>query len=170
MAISMGGTMLGPRLCAPRSIPTARMPPRTVPSDELALLDEIGDTIIPATDVPGAKAVGIGAFIAMMVRDCYEPVDQANFAGGVRELAENFRMKYGRDFVGAPAADRTDFLNLIDLESEEFRAQSEVGWRGALFPDPERTDHDRLFHLGSRSDAGAAVHGSAGQMGRQPRL
>ncbi len=34
---------------------------RVFPLEELALLDEIGDTIIPATDTPGAKAVGIGA-------------------------------------------------------------------------------------------------------------
>ena len=118
MALMMGGTMVGPRLFAAALDPKAAATGGNVGAGELALLDEIGDTIIPATDVPGAKAVGIGAFIAMMMRDCYEPLDQANFDGGVRELAENFRLKYGREFVGAPAADRTDFLNAIDASQK----------------------------------------------------
>lgn len=119
MATLMGGTMLGPRLL--RAALDADTPGASgsASASELALLDEIGDTIIPATDVPGAKAVGIGAFITMMVRDCYDPLDQANFAGGVRELAENFRVKYGREFVGSPAADRTEFLNAIDADQKK---------------------------------------------------
>ncbi len=114
MAVMMGGTMVGPRLFAAALDAKAAATGGSAATGELALLDEIGDTIIPATDVPGAKAVGIGAFITMMVRDCYEPLDQANFAGGVRELAENFRVKYGREFVGAPAHLRTEYLNVID--------------------------------------------------------
>jgi hypothetical protein len=31
---------------------------------DVALLDEIADTILPATKTPGAKAAGVGAFIA----------------------------------------------------------------------------------------------------------
>ncbi len=119
LATLMGGTMLGQRLLRAALDAEAPAAGGAATADELALLDELGDTIIPPTDVPGAKAVGIGAFIAMMVRDCYEPLDQANFAGGLRELAENFRAKYGREFVGAPAADRTDFLNAIDADQKK---------------------------------------------------
>jgi hypothetical protein len=35
---------------------------------DIALMDEIGDTIVPTTDTPGAKAVGIGAVMAAMAR------------------------------------------------------------------------------------------------------
>ena len=118
MALMMGASMVGPRLFGAALDAGATAPGSGATRDELALLDEIGDTIIPVTDVPGAKAVGIGAFITMMVRDCYDPLDQANFAGGVRELAENFRVKYGHEFVGAPAAERTEFLNAIDLNQK----------------------------------------------------
>jgi hypothetical protein len=86
----------------------------------LALLDEIGDTIIPVTDVPGAKAVNIGAFIAMMVRDCYEPVQQAVFHQGLQELPDRFRAWHGREFLGAPADKRTKFLNELDGEQQAF--------------------------------------------------
>src|SRR3546814_10595117 len=36
------------------------------------LLSEVAETIIPETDTPGAKAAGVGPFIAMMLQECYE--------------------------------------------------------------------------------------------------
>jgi hypothetical protein len=51
MAMLMGGTLAGPRLLS-AAFDTGAVGANT--ADELALLDEIGDTIIPATDVPGA--------------------------------------------------------------------------------------------------------------------
>lgn len=35
-------------------------------------LDEVADTILPATKTPGAKAAKVGAFMTVMVNDCYE--------------------------------------------------------------------------------------------------
>lgn len=54
--------------------------------NDIALLDEIGETIIPATDTPGAKEVSIGGFISMMVLDCYTPKDQKAFTDGLVKL------------------------------------------------------------------------------------
>jgi hypothetical protein len=127
MALLMGGTMVGPRLLHGAWDADAPMPAGGVEPENPGLLDEIGDTIIPATDVPGAKAVGIGAFVTMMVRDCYEEPDQAAFRAGVRELAESYRAKHGRAFVGAPAAERTEFLNALDREQREYTRKRKAG-------------------------------------------
>src|SRR2546423_601285 len=70
LAIAMGATAVGPRLLG-ASLDAAAAGSGVFQPGDIALLDEIGDTIIPATDVPGAKAVGIGAFMALMVQDCY---------------------------------------------------------------------------------------------------
>src|SRR5262245_63818727 len=40
-------------------------------SADVALLDEIAETILPETSTPGAKAAKTGAFIALMVTDAY---------------------------------------------------------------------------------------------------
>ena len=114
LATLMGSTVLGPRLL--QGAWNAEEPGGAVSasSGEVALLDEIGETIIPATDVPGAKAVGIGAFITMMVRECYEVDQQTAFQAGLGELAQRFRLRHGRAFVGAPADPRTAFLNELD--------------------------------------------------------
>jgi hypothetical protein len=49
-------------------------------ANEIALLGEIADTILPATSTPGAKATGVGSFIAVMVADVYDAGQQKTFA------------------------------------------------------------------------------------------
>ncbi|GAB4107823.1 hypothetical protein GCM10028791_02700 [Echinicola sediminis] len=45
--------------------------------EDTLLMAEIGDIIIPETpDSPGAKAVGIGAFMVKMLEDCYSQEDR----------------------------------------------------------------------------------------------
>src|SRR4051812_45074060 len=100
MAVAMGATVVGPRLLAGAFSSGA---PTNYTADDLALLDEIGDTIIPATHIPGAKAVNIGAFIAMMVNDCYPAKAQEAFRAGVAGLARDYETRFGTNFVGGKA-------------------------------------------------------------------
>ena len=65
LAVLMGASLVGPRLLA-RNFGLAT--PLDYSTEDIALLDEIGETIIPATSIPGAKAAGTGAFIAMCRR------------------------------------------------------------------------------------------------------
>ena len=53
---------------------------------DVAFLDEVADTILPTTGTPGAKAAQVGAFMALMVTDTYEPSDQKIFQDGMRQL------------------------------------------------------------------------------------
>ena len=47
---------------------------------QVALLNEIAETIIPTTaDSPGAKAAKVGEFMNVMVTDCYLPANQKIF-------------------------------------------------------------------------------------------
>src|SRR5262245_38320576 len=42
---------------------------------DVAFLDEVADTILPDTKTPGAKAAKVGAFMTVMVNDCYDEKD-----------------------------------------------------------------------------------------------
>src|SRR5207249_9298796 len=53
---------------------------------DIAYLDEIADTILPETKTPGAKAAKVGAFMALMVTDTYEPTNQQVFRDGMKAL------------------------------------------------------------------------------------
>jgi hypothetical protein len=79
-----------------------------------ALLDEIGETILPATKIPGAKATRIGAFMTMMVTDCYSPEEEAAFRAGMATIDSTARAKSGRGFVECTSAERTALLTDFD--------------------------------------------------------
>lgn len=85
---------------------------------DIALLDEIGETIIPATDVPGAKAVGIGDFMTMMVVDVYEEKNQEAFREGLDKIRGNFEDRYGHSFMDGTATERHEFLSELNKELE----------------------------------------------------
>ena len=51
--------------------------------EDISFLDEVADTILPATKTPGAKAAKVGQFMTVMVNDCYEAADQKIFHEGM---------------------------------------------------------------------------------------
>ena len=63
---------------------------------DVALLDEIADTILPETSTPGAKAAKTGAFMALMVTDAYTDADQRGVPRGPATLDEACRTKTSR--------------------------------------------------------------------------
>src|ERR1700688_2930679 len=60
-------------------------------AENIAFLDEIAETILPATKTPGAKAAKTGAFMALMVTDGYSPAEQQIFIEGMREVDDAAR-------------------------------------------------------------------------------
>jgi hypothetical protein len=89
-------------------------------ASEQALLDEIGETIIPATSTPGAKAAGVGPFMAMTAKDCYDDVSYASFRGGLAKVDEACDRWFGKTFVAATPQERTTLLNEIDREQRAY--------------------------------------------------
>ncbi|WP_407427757.1 gluconate 2-dehydrogenase subunit 3 family protein [Arcticibacter sp.] len=89
-------------------------------TDEISLLDEIAETILPETSTPGAKAAGVGAFMAVMVKDCYSKEDQKVFTKGLSTLEDSFKEQYGQTFMNSDKIKRTAFLTALDTEQKKF--------------------------------------------------
>jgi hypothetical protein len=87
-------------------------------AEDIALLDEIAETILPATSTPGAKAANTGAFMALMVADCYSPAEQQTFHDGLRQLDEATRKAHGISFIAATPAQRLGVLKGLDQEQK----------------------------------------------------
>ena len=68
VALTGGGTLL---TAVERAHARARAVRQvgTFTAQDIALLDEVADTILPETKTPGAKAAHTGAFMALMVTD-----------------------------------------------------------------------------------------------------
>jgi hypothetical protein len=87
---------------------------------EIALLDEVADTILPTTArSPGAKAAQTGAFMALMVSDAYSPRDRQAFRTGMRQLDERARDSAGAPFMQATPDARLALLTALDREQHE---------------------------------------------------
>lgn len=97
-------------------------------ADEIAYLDEIAETILPATSTPGAKAAKTGAFMALMVTDTYHDDDETIFRDGMRKLDDASKKKNGASFMKATPTQRLALLQDLDREqhdySEKQRAES----------------------------------------------
>jgi hypothetical protein len=90
---------------------------------DVVLLDEIADTILPETKTPGAKAAGVGPFIAMMVRDTYDPREQRVFVDGLGTLERESRKQNGGGFMASSPAQRLALLERLDRETIEYMRQ-----------------------------------------------
>jgi len=86
-------------------------------AEDIAFLDEIAETILPATKTPGAKAAKTGAFIALMVTDGYSPAEQKVFRDGMEKL-DAAAQAYKVSFMAANSEQRLEVLNKLDHEQK----------------------------------------------------
>jgi Gluconate 2-dehydrogenase subunit 3 len=87
-------------------------------AQDVAFLDEIAETILPETKTPGAKAAKTGAFMALMVTDCYSPAEQKIFLDGMRKVDEAARKTHNISFMAATPPQRLAVLTLLDHEQK----------------------------------------------------
>jgi hypothetical protein len=95
----------------------------TFTKEEIDYLNEVGDTILPATKSPGAKAANVGAFMAVMVNDCYEAADQKVFYRGISQLDKACEKLHGTSFIKASPAQRTSLLEELDKQAKAYQAE-----------------------------------------------
>jgi hypothetical protein len=114
IALLMGGAMVGSEVFLRGGTMPEKQPHPDFTDADRALLDEIGETIIPTTAIPGAKAVQIGAFMTMFVNGCYNDRQHEVFREGLTRINEDCRAKFGKAFLECTAAERTDLLNELE--------------------------------------------------------
>ena len=89
----------------------------------LRLLDEVGETFIPQTDTPGAKAAKIGEFMKTMVSNCYTEEERNAFLEGLEALEVYAQESKGKGFLKCSAEDRTQILQELALEAKAYNSQ-----------------------------------------------
>jgi hypothetical protein len=120
VALIMGGTMIGAEFLLSGCKPNKATIENVFDADHVAFLNEVGETILPTTSTPGAKAANVGGFMAVMVRDCYEPADQTIFLDGLTKLDDASNKKFSKKFLDLAADQRTALLTDLDKEQKEY--------------------------------------------------
>ncbi|NCI47776.1 gluconate 2-dehydrogenase subunit 3 family protein [Sediminibacterium soli] len=120
VALLLGGTILGAEAFL-SGCKTKTGAGTTFTPDEIAYLDEIAETILPATSTPGAKDAKVGEFMTVWVRDCYEEKDQKIFREGMDKLNEAAKKKSGKSFMESSPTERHDLLVALDAETKAYQ-------------------------------------------------
>ena len=88
--------------------------------DDIAFLNEVAETILPATQTPGAKAANVGQFMTVIVNDCYEEKDQKIFYEGIQKLDDACKQMHHARFMNVRPIDRQQLLVAIDKEAKDY--------------------------------------------------
>jgi len=75
-----------------------------------AILAAAVDAIIPETQTPGAKSLGVDLYVAKIVQDCLDPEKQALFSNSLAELDKSAKKQFSRAFKLLSPAERIEVL------------------------------------------------------------
>lgn len=122
VGLLLGGTVIGGSIFLDGCKPADKKYGTTqeFSPEDIAYLDEIAETIIPTTNTPGAKAAQVGAFMTVMVNDCYDEQDQKTFKEGMQKVNDASKKKFDKNFIEATAEQRKELLNELDKEQREY--------------------------------------------------
>jgi hypothetical protein len=89
--------------------------------EDIAFLDEVSETILPRTATPGAKDAAVGAFMTVMVNDCYDKNDQKIFHEGIKKLDDASQKANNSSFMKATPEQRATLLTNLDKEAKDYQ-------------------------------------------------
>jgi len=119
MAGALGGLISLPAWANNWTLETVRSSQPILSSGQAELLAEMAETIIPATDTPGAKALNVHQFIQKMVADCYDKKAQGAFRKGLDSLDEQAQKLFGKPFAQGDVAQRTALLTQMGKDADQ---------------------------------------------------
>ncbi|TLY86712.1 MAG: gluconate 2-dehydrogenase subunit 3 family protein [Gammaproteobacteria bacterium] len=113
----MGGTLSAPAMlgvldgCRAAENPTWK--PRFLSEGQAELVAEVAEIMIPRTATPGAKDVGVPAFIDAMLKDTYPREDRERYLSGLEAFDAAARAAHGEGFVRLDAPRRLALVQRI---------------------------------------------------------
>ena len=82
--------------------------------DQFTLLEQVADTIIPATDTPGALAAGVPAFIRDMLTEWASAATRAELISVLEAIERQSWAQFGAAFLELPPERRLAVLSRYD--------------------------------------------------------
>lgn len=118
-AVVLGGAIIGADVFL-SGCTTSRESHYSFQTEDLVLLNEIAEIILPATsDSPGAKAANVAAFMQTIVTDCYTSSDKETFFNGLTSLREEATRVFKNDFISLSATEKQSLLEKIDKKAAD---------------------------------------------------
>jgi hypothetical protein len=126
-------TMFGLSLAVPSL--AARAPAAPLTADELILIGEVSELIIPTTDTGGALAAGVPEFVKMMLSDWFSEAERESFISGMHEFSAGASKKYGKKFGELSASQKDQYFGeLLAMAEAALTSTSGAGAGGVSAP------------------------------------
>lgn len=119
VAYLMGGALSTPAImgvlqgCSPKASSSAIFKPAFFTSEQAALVAEVAEIMIPRTDTPGAKDVGVPAFIDSMLHATYPKQDQTRYLDGLSQFEALANERHGKSFVKLAIDQQRDLVREV---------------------------------------------------------
>src|SRR5256885_2051675 len=113
-ASTVAGVLAG---CEARRTPDGAWAPRALSSDQLDLVATIAEHILPETDTPGARAVGVHRFIDAMLADSFPDEERWHFLAGLSDVDARAQRSCGRAFLRCATLEQRAVLDQLDREA-----------------------------------------------------
>lgn len=121
-ALQRAGLVLGYAVSAPvlagimngcKAAPDLTYKPDFFTEDQARLVSEVAEIIIPRTDTPGAKDVGVPGFIDKILKECYKKEDQDRFLSGLKSFDDEAMETYGDSFLDLEPSQQHEHVKKI---------------------------------------------------------
>ena len=117
LLVSVGATLI-PSCMQEKSKASLLLHNIEVSGEDEKLLAELGETLIPVSDTPGAKDVYTHLFALKMVDDCTTKADQDQFLKGMKSFNDLSQKRFKKSFVAATPAERQSLLTAIEAKTD----------------------------------------------------
>src|SRR5690606_36214168 len=113
------------------SIPTdvSRRTQTALDPQQLALVRQLGEIIIPTTDTPGAIAAGVHDFINHQLVYCYSEEERAQFLNVLARIETAAQTRYERAYLACEAEQQIALLQDMEAAREEFSAEDRQAFK-----------------------------------------
>lgn len=91
-------------------------------SDQLALVRELGEIIIPTTDTPGAIAAGVHDFINHFTVYCASTAEQQSLVAGLTRIDTSAQSRFNKPFLSASKTQQIKLLTHMEQAADGFTA------------------------------------------------
>jgi len=124
-----GLALSGDALAALAAADKAPAAPGLLSAEALALTAVLAEHVIPATDTPGALAVGAHRTMSHMLQVCATATEQQSFIAGLERVDTVALAADGKRFRALPAKRRVALLHALDSGTAPFNDEDRLFFR-----------------------------------------
>lgn len=96
---------------------------------QVAIINAVGDTILPRTDTPGASDVGVADWVDVLVAEYYNDDEKATFLAGLDAIDAAARASTGSALADLAADARGTVITSIESATDRRTEPARTYWR-----------------------------------------